>query len=333
MKTIYAFIALIAVLSLSTPAFAQPAQQARNRLVIADYMMWYDPTVFDGKKTFDVPASGGYNSDDFSTIQRHVAQAQQSCLDGFSPHWYGPSEPRTTANFNKLLQASVGTNLRHAVVIQSNILPKATEKMQVDTINFVLQNWANHPNYLKIDGRPVIIFTDMPRPFGGDARALAGWARVRNATDPNHSMIWMAEGFSTAYLPTFDGLYVYRIDHRSCPNCWTKQTRWVKGVRDKEVQTGTKFYFADSIAPGFDDSRSKRVPVDHRVPSPAFARDRRNGQYYKDTFSVTEQTNADFMIVKSFNEWVEGTAIEPGSKYGDLYMKLTCELAQAYKSR
>jgi hypothetical protein len=89
-------------------------------------------------------------------------------------------------------------------------------------------------------------------------------------------------------------------------------------VRDKEAKTSTKFYFADTIAPGFDDSRSRRVPVDHRVPAPAFARDRRNGQYYRDTFSITEQTNADFMIVKSFNEWVEGTAIEPGSTYGDL---------------
>lgn len=313
--------------------FATQPAQARNRLVIADYMMWYDATLFDGRRTFDIPAVGPYNSSDPNVIHLHVAQAQQACLDGFSPHWYGPQDPATTETFNKLLQASSGTHLRHAIVIQSNIWPRATEKLQIEAINFVQQHWANHPNYLRIDGRPVIVFTDMPRPFGNAARAIAGWGRVRQATDPEHKMIWMAEGFSTAYLPVFDGLYVYRIDHRACPNCWNKQTRWAQSVRDKAQTLNAKFYFADTIAPGFDDSRSRRLKIDYRQPAPPFARNRRQGQYYRDTFSVTADTNGDFMIVKSFNEWVEGTAIEPGQREGDLYMKLTCELVQQYKSR
>jgi len=69
-----------------------------------------------------------------------------------------------------------------------------------------------------------------------------------------------------------------------------------------------------------------------RVPAPAFARDRRNGAYYRETFSVTAQTGGDLLLVKSFNEWIEGTAIEPGSQYGELYLDLTCELATAYRS-
>ncbi len=67
------------------------------------------------------------------------------------------------------------------------------------------------------------------------------------------------------------------------------------------------------------------------MPSPLFARDRRNGGYYRDTFEVTRQTNGDFLIVKSFNEWVEGTAIEPGRTYGYRYLELTCELATLYR--
>ena len=312
---------------------AAPAHQDGNRVVLADYMMWYDPSIFDGSKTFDVPAAGPYNSDDVGTIQRQVAQAQQACLDGFTPHWYGPQEPRTTANFNKLLEASAGTNLRHAAVVQSNILPRASEQMQIDAINYILQNWANHPNYLKIDGRPVVIFTDMTRPWGNGARALAGWARVRQATDPDHHMLWMAEGYATTFMPTFDGLYVYRIDHRACPQCWTKQPMYAQNVRDRAAEVGVNLYFADTISPGFDDSRSRRISIDQRSPAPAFARDRRQGGYYADTFSVTTQTQSDFMLVKSFNEWVEGTAIEPGQKEGDFYLNLTCDLVRQYKSR
>jgi len=40
-----------------------------------------------------------------------------------------------------------------------------------------------------------------------------------------------------------------------------------------------------------------------------WARDRANGQYYADTFAATSQTGGDFLFVKSFNEWVEGTEV------------------------
>jgi len=69
------------------------------------------------------------------------------------------------------------------------------------------------------------------------------------------------------------------------------------------------------------------------VPAPAFARDRRNGAYYADTFAVTAKTGGDFLIVKSFNEWVEGTAIEPGESFGDLYLDMTCQFANEYRYR
>jgi hypothetical protein len=48
---------------------------------------------------------------------------------------------------------------------------------------------------------------------------------------------------------------------------------------------------------------------------------------------VTAQTGGDFLLVKSFNEWVEGTAIEASATYADLYVDLTCEYATAYRER
>ncbi len=307
-----------------------------EKVVLADYMMWFSPDTFDGTKTWDVPASGPYNSDDFGTIQRHIAQAQQACLNGFTAHWFGPSDSRTTNNFNSLLAASAGTNLRHAVVIQANILPGATEQSIIDAINFVLGNWAQNPNYLRLGGRPVIVFTDMPRPWGSDAAALAGWTRIRAATDPNHTSIWIAEGLHPTFNPLFDGLYVYRIDHRDYPQSWLKQSRWANELRAVERRGNLPIgglYFADTIAAGFDDTRSVNAPADLRSAAPHFARDRRNGGYYGDTFAATANTGGDFLLVKSFNEWIEGTQIEPGASYGDLYLNLTCQYANAYRSR
>jgi len=48
---------------------------------------------------------------------------------------------------------------------------------------------------------------------------------------------------------------------------------------------------------------------------------------------VIPQTGGDFLFVKSYNEWIEGTEIEPGRTYGDLYLNLTCRYANDYRSR
>ena len=323
----------VATPSTTTASGAGINHLGTERVVIADYMMWYDPSTFDGNKTWDVPSAGAYNSDDFGTIQRHVSQAQQACLDGFTPHWYGPQDSRTTNNFNKLLQASAGTNLRHAIVIQTNIVPGATEQMIIDAIKHVMNNWSGSANYLKLGGKPLIIFTDMPRPWGSDAAALAGWTRIRAAADPSRTTIWMAEGLVTTFNPLFDGLYAYRIDHRDFPQSWLKQSRWSSALRSVERSSSTPLYFADTIAAGFDDTKSVNAPGDLRSDAPHFSRDRRNGQYYRDTFSVVTKTGGDFLFVKSFNEWIEGTEIEPGKSYGDLYLNLTCELANKYRGK
>ena len=307
-----------------------------EKVVLADYMMWYDPSSFDGNITWDVPSAGAYNSDDPATIKRHVQLAQYACLDGLAAHWYGPNDARTTNNFNQLLDASAGTGLRHAVVILTNILPGISEHDVLNASRHALDNWAQGPNYLRLGGRPVLIFSDMPRPWGSDAVALAGWARIRNEVDPGHNSIWFAEGLTTTYNPLFDGLYVYRIDHAQFPKSWLKQPRWRNALRGVEAQGNLPLgglYFADTIAPGFDDTLSVNAPIDLRTSTEAFGRDRRDGEYYAETYSVISETEGDMLLVKSLNEWIEGTEIEPGVTYGDQYVTQTCQYANDYRTR
>jgi hypothetical protein len=82
--------------------------------------------------------------------------------------------------------------------------------------------------------------------------------------------------------------------------------------------------------PGWDDTRSVGRP-DLRAPSPAFARDRAGGGYYERTFNAVIGTNPDMIIVHSFNEWIEGSQIEPSVTYGDFYLNLTAQLIARYR--
>jgi len=309
------------------------------RVVLADYMMWYAPSTFDGSQTFDIPAAGPYDSGDWSTIKRQLAEAQRACLDGFTAHWFGPQDPVTTNGFDKLLKASATTNLQHALVLLTNSWPGASEQSMITAIQYAIDHWINDPHYLKLGGRPLLLFTDMSRLWGTDGpAAIAGWQRIRAATDPDHKLIWMAEGLYSIYNPLFDGLYIYRIDHRDFPQSWLKQPRFANGLRAVEAQDQGSLpigglYFADTIAPGYDDTHSVNAIFDVRSPQPTFARDRRDGAYYVGTFAGTAQTGGDFLLVKSYNEWVEGTAIEPSVTYGDRYLDQTCGYANTYRTR
>jgi hypothetical protein len=75
--------------------------------------------------------------------------------------------------------------------------------------------------------------------------------------------------------------------------------------------------------PGFDN---------RLISSSATYRPRNNGEYFRQSFTGVTQSNADWAVVTSFNEWAEGSQIEPSVTYGDQYLNLSAELANTYRS-
>jgi hypothetical protein len=316
-------------------AAALPAASgARSeRLVLASYFAWYDG---DGWDACNISAGDRplqpYHSDDAATLSRHVRMALDAGIGGFTQHWFAPGE-RTDANFAGLLAQSQGTSFRSTVVFSRHIwagAPSPTQGNVAQALRYVLDRYANHANFLRIGGKPVIFFTDMPRiPTAPGQTPQQAWAAVRAAADPGGQSIWIAEGLDASYLAVFDGIYVLKITHAAYPDDYVKATRWASQVRAWEQQTGKPKLWLGTVTPGWDDLRSGCRP-DIRVPSAPHQRARDNGDFYRATFDAALQSGADILYVYSFNEWVEGTYIEPGRLYGDLYMRLTRELAQRF---
>jgi hypothetical protein len=73
--------------------------------------------------------------------------------------------------------------------------------------------------------------------------------------------------------------------------------------------------------PGYDDTC-----LPDRENDPIL---RDNGNFYRDFWQIAcqfvEQTNP-LVMVTSFNEWHEGTEVEPSREYGNFYLELTGEL-------
>jgi LysM repeat protein len=314
----------------TAPVTSGSSRTGGEKLLLANYFPWYDNNFWSQGATWDLPTTQ-YNSDDVSTIQRHIGWAQQAGIDGFAVHWYQAGN-RTDSNLAKILSNSP-SGFRSAATFLTHIQPGVGRQFVIDNLRYLINNYGQQANYLRINGKPVIFFADMDRvSLEGASNAVAAWRSIRSEVDPGNTTIWIAEGLDPSYLNTFDGLYVYKVDHQCCPNSYVKAPTWAGWVRSYERSTGQTKFWVGTIMPGWDDTRSVGRP-DLRSPSPAFARDRQNGAYYQATFNAVIGTNPDIMLIHSFNEWIEGSEIEPGTTYGDLYLNLTKQFSNQFKGR
>jgi len=313
-------------------------------LVLANYFPWYDPDTWATGCTSgnDRPRDGVYNSDEPMVISRHIGQARESGLSGFAVHWFAPGE-RTDRNLLKLLEHSP-EGFDSTITFLYHILPGANQQGVINALRHVQGTYVGHPRFLHVAGKPVIFFADMyrvpdldgSRPASDQdvATTVTRWAEIRNAVDPGHTMWWIAEGERDGYLEVFDGLYVYKIDHACCPTAYRKAPRWADWVRGWEHQTGRPKLWVGTVMPGWDDLNSDQAHcADLRVSAQPFARARDDGAYYAQTWEAILPTAPDMILVHSFNEWVEGSYIEPSTHFGDRYIQLTAQWVVQFRDR
>jgi hypothetical protein len=285
-------------------------------LVLAFYYAWYDQSTWNPKALPDQPA-GPYTSSDRATVERQVAQAQAAGIDALIQSWYGPQTAgnQTEANFRTLLDVA-GARGFHAAVDFETDGPFFPDRAAVtDALRTLLATHAQHPAYLRYQGKPVVFFWREGR-FGVDE-----WAAIRAQVDPAHKSLWIAEGVDIAYQSVFDGHHLYSVAWS--PDVQQTLADWGFRVRRYAAQNGVERLWVATAMPGYDDTRTDRPD--------AFAVARRAGDYYRATWAAAVASRPDWIVITSFNEWVEGTMIEPSVTYGDLYLNLTRELAQAFK--
>ena len=291
---------------------AAPESQG-NRLVLAFYYAWYDENSWGGGVP-DVP-SPRYISRDRATIERHVSQAQGAGIDALVQSWYGPGNP-TEDNLVTLLDVANSKDFKIAVdfEVASPYYGGSRAKM-VEGLRHLINSHANNPAYLRWNGKPVIFF------WRQQQYSVADWSAVRQEVDPNRTTFWVAEGTNEAFLAEFDAHHLYSVAWSADPA--SQLVKWGNRIRSAEQRYGDKVWVATAM-PGYDDTRLPR--------SGAFRRDRANGTYYRETFRGANESGADWVVITSFNEFPEGTYIEPSEAYGDFYLTLTAELAAQFKA-
>ena len=307
--------ASVAVLfSLLHPWLAR-AQQG-ERLVLAFYYAWFDWNTWT-KPLSDQPLAP-YVSADADAIARHVQEARQAGIDALVQAWYGPDleNNQTEPNFRILLDKAQAYGLKAAVSVDMGGSFLQSSADVIAALVAVRDRHAQHPGYLHVNGRPVVFF------WRQNNFSAPAWEAIRDQVDPGRAMLWIAEGTQMEYLATFDGLYLYSVAWSGDPAAVL--ARWGSEVRAWSADHDTFRYWVATAMPGYNDLVTGR--------SDAFVRERSNGAYYRACWDGVAQSQADWVVITSFNEWLEGTHIEPSADYGDTYIQLTAQLANNYRT-
>lgn len=276
--------------------------------VFAFYYAWFDENSWTPNHVADIPAEQ-YVSRDPNAIARQIDQANSAGIDSFVVSWLGPGNP-TDERFRAMLDLAGGKGFSATIDFEANRF--GSRDALIQALTYVRDQLMPHGAFARVNGKPILFF------WRQQVRSVEEWAEIRNIVDPNRDQIWIAEGVNIAYQRVFDGHHLYSIawspDVNYTLNDWSKRVR----------RAGADKLWVATVMPGYDDTRTTR--------GDKFARNRENGNFYRATWNAAMASRPDFVVITSFNEWVEGSQIEPSVSYGNQYLDLTREYAAQYKS-
>jgi hypothetical protein len=198
----------------------------------------------------------------------------------------------------------------------------ANKKKFVSDMDYLARAFFGRPNYLYIGDRPVV-FLYLSRIFVGDvAQALIdARAAIKKETGKDAFIIgdevyWGSP--TPERLPLFDGITNYNM-HASVPDIAENFNEKVASHYQIWAQAAERagVTFIPNVLPGFDDSGVNPFGNTPRIPRSLdlFA------EQLKSALTLASGPTLIVMIT-SWNEWHEYTAIEPSEEFGFQYLDL-----------
>ncbi len=282
------------------------------------------------------PQLGPYSSGDRAVLRQHMQWIRQSGAGVLVLTWWG-RDSYEDQHAAAVLAAAGQAGLKVAFHIE----PYAgrSPASVVRDVRYLLGRFGGNPALYRLggtQGRPMFyVFEALRHPAGAWAPALAELARDRPAP------LMIAQTTDLTFIRTagFAGGYAYDILpwFRHLDQCAARLAH----LAPEFASTGK--ILIPSVGPGYDDGRA--VHPGTVVPRAARSRDEGTGTTYTRQWQMVAGLPVPIISITSFNEWHEGTQIEPavarhtpGYDYpaylrGPLqYIHLTAEMVGRYEA-
>ncbi len=343
------FVLLCATLFFaSSTAFAQktapvpptPAKKvAEPRLLLAHYMPWFASKPVSGAwgwhwtmgkldpekekngrrdaASHYYPLVGLYDSGDLDALQYQVMLWKLSGIDGVIIDWYGRDDfydyAQMHRNVERLVPLLEQANLKFAVCYETQILPNEIGKGKLvasdavkhgqDEMRWLQTHFFASPAYVKLDNRPLFLV------FGDTYYKDAQWAEV--------------------FAPlSIKPLLVVENDRSRAPSASFGAFDWPAAQKEQDAfyarAAGWPLFIPDAF-PRFDDFY-KGAGVQPGYPKI----DDNSGQTFRKTLTRALQSKASIVQIATWNDWGEGTQIEPSAQFGYRDLEATQTLRKTH---
>lgn len=265
---------------------------------------WDNIPPYDGKENIGAnfyPRLGTYSSNDTVIIDNHMRMILQSGVGTISISWWG-IESFEDLNIKAIMDAAGKYRLKVNFHIEPVI--NRTASSTVEMVKYLIDTYGNHNAFYRYKDKPLFYIYDsylIPQEDWAKVLKPDGDESIRESKyDSNFIGLWVEEKDSTFFRKSgFDGFYTYfasdGFTYGSSTVNWSFLSEWAK--------TNNKI-FIPSIGPGYNDEKV-------RPWNKVNLKKREGGIYYDKMFKSALETQPDILSITSFNEWHEGTQIEP----------------------
>jgi glycoprotein endo-alpha-1,2-mannosidase len=329
------------------------ASENLDPLVLAFYYPWYRTAEFSGEwdhwnlegtdpEKIDprgmrkicsahYPERGVYDSTDPEVIKRQLQQSHSAGIDAWVVSWWGQEYQQGSVEAILDTIEKAGSPLKITLYYEQvpgcrgylcdNEKPDDRVQALLDDLEFIRDNYASHPAFLKVDDRPVLfIYTR--------AMLQAFWHWPKIIEQASEKKNWFLSGDCittfTPFLPRgkFDQVHFYNpvVEIKIFTARLLRYSDFVQFAHDQGKSA------AITVIPGYDERKIPSRPLKMHMS-------RKQGNRYERLWKKAVRAEADWILITSFNEWHEGSEIEPSIEYENFYLDLTKNFSEEFRDK
>jgi len=304
------------------PTGAWPVPVDTRRLVLAFFYHYWDSQSFNPNPWIETPHSP---YDTVNQLHEIIDVAQGAGINGFISSYQ--NDPNTDGRWEQLVRTAESENgFTVAPLLEVSTLAASSPNQPVAVSE--LEPWfrdvlapAGSPAFLTVRGRPVVFM------FGTrdvSPSVLAGVRANLRATGLDPFIV--GDDIDLAYA--LDGFYAYTPnvvqESRDLPDWMWHLSRTTRFEHDRGMGDRPAL-LASPVSPGENDSRVPRGSGTLGIYI-----DREAGARYDATWAAAIATRPDWVVVSTWNSFIEDTQITPGDVYGTRALDQTRSWAQLF---
>eukprot|EP00759_Apiculatamorpha_spiralis_P033983 PhF_6_TR35076/c0_g1_i1/m.51118/K15538/MANEA; glycoprotein endo-alpha-1,2-mannosidase len=280
------------------------------------------------------PLLGPYSSRSKTVIEEHMKYFVRARIGVSVISWYPPGKADNNGTpSDSLVPVILDLALAYDVKIAFHSEPYKERNGDsfASDIRYLVDTYGNHPATYKIDNKIVMYVYDAYH------TPIQEWNRVLASlnSDKRYGVFSIVLLLQEAELDNyvrgsrFDGVYTYFAS-----NTFTFGSNTGNWNIIQQLCKQHKKVFIPSVGPGYDDTRVRPWNGEN-------IHYRRIGEYYNQSFGAAVSAGVSAISITSFNEWHEGTQIEPAvpkQTYSDynpqspfFYLDVTADWAEKLK--